>query len=77
MSIYGAGQAMTLDAVGTSGFRSFLVCELVVRSIRRIDGGSLNAKAQGSKCKNFAQDKDHRQGRIGAYQVSEGAGWSY
>jgi hypothetical protein len=74
MSIYGAGEAVAFDTVCARSFRRFIVRQSVLWTIRWIDGGSLNANAQGAKCQDFPQDKHHRQGRIGTDQVGEGDG---
>ena len=69
-----AWNAVPLDAVGSVGCFALLGGESLRWAIWRVDGGSLNAEAQGAEENDFAQDKDHGERGVTADQISDGAG---
>jgi hypothetical protein len=68
----GAGDAVRLNAVGVGGFIALVGGEFFGGTVGGIDGGGVDAEAEGAQGQDFAQDEGHGEIGVAADQVGDG-----
>ena len=64
---------MLLHVIGVPRLGRFHHCQRIDGSVGRIDRCRLHAKSQFAQCQHLAQHKCHRERRVGAEQINQGA----